>query len=262
MQLALVALLALFLQVHGQFRRDDGFQIVGLREPLGLHVVVHHQQRMLQIGAGEAVGLHLVQVPVHHVVTENGSEHRPDPALALTAFAHQHQHLLGLGRGDQAVAHILLQRGNVLRIQKFMEKAEPALRRRCVGDIGHRQPVPTVFFVLGERTIQKQRSVCHMDTVGLQRQIFQIGLRPQHLQDAVQLFGHTAADRSLELVVDQLFQLTLVGDPLVHREEGSLYADHRVLCQVFLAEQDLVDLLPVEPPRQLCYFLHSFHLFS
>ena len=65
-----------------------------------------------------------------------------------------------------------------------------------------------------------------------------------------------------KLVVDQLFQLALVGDALVHRKEGSLHADHRVLCQKLLTEQDLVDLLPVKPLRQLCYFLHLFHLFS
>ena len=52
---ALIALLALSFQIHFAFRRDDGLHIVGLSQRFQSHVVVDHQQHVLQVGAGKSV---------------------------------------------------------------------------------------------------------------------------------------------------------------------------------------------------------------
>lgn len=112
-------LLTFSFQVQRQLGSDDGFNVVGLGQGLQLHVIIHHHQQMLQIRSGEGTDFHLLNASGIHVVSQQGAHHEANSGLTLAAFAHQEQHLLSLGGRDQAVAHVFLQGGDVLRIQNL-----------------------------------------------------------------------------------------------------------------------------------------------
>ena len=107
-KLALVALNALALHVHLALRGHDGFDIIGLGQGAHVHIVIHHQEFALQVGAAESVVLYLLDAGSIHAVPEDGAHHQPDPALTLAAPADEHQHLLTLGGGEQAVPQVFL----------------------------------------------------------------------------------------------------------------------------------------------------------
>ena len=73
------------------------------------------------------------------------NRHRPDIVINV-ALTNEHQHLLSPGGGEQGVAQIFLQGGNVLRVQQFRQKAQPFFRRWCVRAIGNGQTVVAVGF--------------------------------------------------------------------------------------------------------------------
>ena len=70
---------------------------------------------MLQVSPAEAVVFHLLDTGGVHAVPQDGTHHQADSAFALAAPADDEQHLLGPGGGQQAVAQVLLQGGDVLR---------------------------------------------------------------------------------------------------------------------------------------------------
>ena len=119
--LALIALLALALQVHRHFGGDEGLEIVRGLQRLQLHIVIHHQQLVLQIGAGEGAALHLGDAAVFQVAAEHFLHHHADAALALAVVAlEQHHHLPAVCR-NQAVAEVFLQGQDVLRFQQVRQ---------------------------------------------------------------------------------------------------------------------------------------------
>lgn len=73
-----------------------------------LHVVIHHQKLVLQIGAGEGAALHLGYAAVFQVATEQLLHHHADAALALAAVALEQHHDLPAVRRKQAVAEVFL----------------------------------------------------------------------------------------------------------------------------------------------------------
>ena len=86
-----------------------------------LHVVIHHQQLVLQIGAGEGAALHLGDAAVFQVAAEHFLHHHADAALALAVVAlEQHHHLPAVCR-NQAVAEVFLQGQDVLRFQQVRQ---------------------------------------------------------------------------------------------------------------------------------------------
>ena len=116
---SLIALLALALQIHGHFSCNQRLEIVGRFQSLHLHVIVHHNQLMLQISSGKRATLHLGNAAVFQVVTQHLLHHNPDAAFALTAVAFQQHHGLPAVSGKNAIAEVLLQSKNVLVLQKF-----------------------------------------------------------------------------------------------------------------------------------------------
>ena len=109
----LIALDTLALQVQLGFGSDNRFDIVGLRQGVHVHVIVDHEQAAFQIGAGKAVVLHFLDAAVAGGIPHEPFQYQPDAGLALAALANDEHHLLSLGAGDEAVAKIFLQGGNV-----------------------------------------------------------------------------------------------------------------------------------------------------
>ena len=134
----LVALDTLALQVQLGFGGHDGLDIVGLGQGVHVHVVVDHQQAAFQIGTGKAVVLHFLDAAVAGGIPYEPFQYQPDAGLALAALADNEHHLLPLGAGDQAVAQILLQGGDVGIVQQFMQEGQPAFRAGCFGVVLHR----------------------------------------------------------------------------------------------------------------------------
>ncbi len=73
--ITLVALDTLALQVQLGLSSDDRFDIVGLGQGVHVHVVIDHQQAALQIGAGKAVILHLLDAAVAGGISHEPLEH-------------------------------------------------------------------------------------------------------------------------------------------------------------------------------------------
>lgn len=104
----LVALLTLALQIHRHFGSDEGLEIVGGFQRFQLHIVVYHQQLVLQIGAGKGATLHLGDAAVFHVAAQQLLHHHADAALTLAAVALEQHHDLPAVRRNQAVAEVFL----------------------------------------------------------------------------------------------------------------------------------------------------------
>ena len=67
---SLVTLDALALHVHFALGRDDGFDIVGLGQGAQIHIIVHHQEFVLQVRTAEPVALHLLDAGGIHAVAQ------------------------------------------------------------------------------------------------------------------------------------------------------------------------------------------------
>jgi len=134
----LVALDTLALQVQLGFGGDDGLDIVGLGQGVHVHVVIDHQQAAFQIGTGKAVVLDFLDAAVAGGISHEPLQHQPDAGFALAAFADNEHHLLSLGAGDQAVAQIFLQGGDVGIVQQLVQEGQPAVRAGGFWVIPHR----------------------------------------------------------------------------------------------------------------------------
>src|SRR5699024_8491079 len=94
-----------------------------------------------QVSTGKSVLRYFPDAAVLHVGTEQRSQHSADLALALAAVAFNHHYPLSLVAGNQAVADIFLQGGNVLRVEQAIQKFQPENRFRGIGVIGHGEAV-------------------------------------------------------------------------------------------------------------------------
>ena len=115
---ALIALLALALQVHLPLCGHDGLNIVGLAQGFHPHIIVHAEQGVFEVSTGEAVLRNFADAAILHVAAKQSGQHHTDLRLALAAAALDDHHALPLVAGDQAVADELLHRGNVLRVEQ------------------------------------------------------------------------------------------------------------------------------------------------
>ena len=119
----LVALDTLALQVQLGFGGHDSLNIIRFGQGVHVHVVVDHQQAAFQIGAGKTVVLHFLDVAVAGGISHEPFQYQPDARLALAALADNEHHLLPLGAGDEAVAQILLQGGDVGIVQQLVQES-------------------------------------------------------------------------------------------------------------------------------------------
>ena len=88
---------------------------------------------MFQIGTGKPVLGYFPDAAILHVGTEQSSQHSADLRLALAAVALNDHHPLSLIAGNQAVADIFLQGGDVLRVEQAIQKLQPENRFGALG---------------------------------------------------------------------------------------------------------------------------------
>ena len=119
----LVTLDALALQVQFGLGGHDGLNLIRFRQGIHVHVIVDHQQAAFQISKGKAIILHFLDSVVAGGISHEPLHHQPDAGLSLAAFANTEHHLLSLGAGDQAVAQIFLQGGDVGIVQQLVQES-------------------------------------------------------------------------------------------------------------------------------------------
>ena len=147
----------------GSYAESFGYGVV--RDLCG-HGIVDHQQAAFQIGTGKTVVLHFLDAAVAGGISHELFQHQSDAGLALAALADNEHHLLPLGAGDQAVAQIFLQGGDVGIVQQLVQKGQPAVRAGGFGVILHRQAVLAEQAALLKRAIRQMvHAVLEVDAV-------------------------------------------------------------------------------------------------
>ena len=225
-----------------------------------LHVIVYHQKLVLQIGPGKGAALHLGDTAVFQIVTQHLLHHHTDAAFSLAAVAFEQHHGLPAVGGDEAVAEILLQGQNVLILQKLRQKMQPCHRLRSVGIIFDGQAVAAELLLIGELTVQKQRTVGNMEPIFVYRKIGYIGFQLHHFKKSRCTFGKAAVEIGTEHFVDILAYTFFVSDTAILSKETAAHPHHRVLLQKVLAEPDLIyhfTVVPKGPFAGVFMFVHS-----
>ena len=247
---ALVALDTLALQVQLGFGGHDGLDIVGLGQGVHVHVIVDHQQAAFQISTGKTVVLDFLDAAVAGGVSHEPFQYQPDAGLALAALADNEHHLLPFGAGNEAVAQILLQGGDVGIVQQLVQKCQPAFRVGCLGVVLHRQAVLTEQAALLKRAVRQMvHAVVEVDAVLLDGKGVGKGQQFDGLQNAGDLFGQAGGDIFLDVLQDALLDLAFVLYRAVQRVQRSVDAFQRPLFQKGTAKLDFVNFLAVVPVR-------------
>ena len=247
---SLVALDTLALQVQLGFGGHDGLDIIRLGQGVHIHIIVDHQQAAFQIGAGKTVILHFLDAAVAGGISHEPLEHQPDAGLALAALADNEHHLLPLGAGDQAVAQILLQGGNVSIVQQLVQEGQPTVRGGGFGVILHRQAVLAEQAALLKRAVRQMvHAVLEMDAVLLDGERVGKGQQLDGLQNVGDLFGQAGGDIFLDVLQDALLDLAFVLHRSAQRVQCTVDAFQRPLFQKGTAKLDFIDLLAVVPVR-------------
>ena len=203
---------------------------------------------MFQISAGKTVLGNFADAAVLHVAAEQGGQHRADLALTLAAIALNDHHALSLVAGDQAVADIFLQSGNVLRVKKPIQKSQPAGRRGRIGIIGHRQAAThDIRFSLRKGAIQKQRAVCQMNAVSLRREILYQRRQLHQLHDIADFAGDIADRTAFQFLKNFSTQWQLIGHAAIRREKSPVCVDDFVSAEKIITKQGFIDTLAVKP---------------
>ncbi len=257
---SLVALSALFLQIHLALGRDHGLYVVGLAQCLDLHIVVHHQENVLQVGPGKAVFGDFGDAAILHIAAEQPRRDGSDLTFALAAAALDDHHPLSLCAGDEAVAEIFLQRGYIFGIEKAVQKQQPLFQRRRVGPVSHGQAAAdNLGSAVGESTVQSERAVCQMDVFSVRAEVVCVGGQLQDFDNIADLFRDVVAGAALESVVYFTPQRQIICDSAVQREELATGKHDLPRGQKLVAEQRLVDVFAVEPDGAVSLRSFAFH---
>lgn len=116
-----------------------------------------------------------------------------------------------------------------------------------VWQIAHGQAVVAVGLFRREAAVHEIGAVGHMDAVGLDGKGRRVGLQFDAGEQIGHQFGQSAGDAAGNRLQDLLADHRLVLHRSIHREQPAPDALHGVGRQKFLAEQHLVDVLPVIP---------------
>ena len=246
----LVALDTLALQVQLGFGGHDGLNIIRLGQGVHIHIIVDHQQAAFQIGTGKAVVLHFLDAAIAGGIPHEPFQYQPDAGLALAALADNEHHLLSLGAGDQAVAQILLQGGDVGIVQQLVQEGQPAVRGGSFRVVLHRQAVLAEQAALLKRAVRQMvHAVLEVDAVLLDGERVGKGQQLDGLQNVGDLFGQAGGDIFLDVLQDALLDLAFVLHRSVQRVQRSVDAFQRPLFQKGTAKLDFIDLFAVVPIR-------------
>ena len=102
-----------------------------------------------------------------------------------------------------------------------MKKAQPRFRAGRGRVVGHREAAAHDFILFcGERAVQKQRAVRHMNPVGLRREIIDMRCDFQQLDDAGYLLRNAGGRIRLDDLIDFRLERRFVGHASFRREEA------------------------------------------
>ena len=133
-----------------------------------------------------------------------------------------------------------------------MKKAQPRFWAGCRGIVGHRKTAAhDSVLSCGERAIQKQRAVRHVNPVGLRREIIDMRCDFQQLDDVGYLLRNAGGRIRFDDLIDFSLKWRFVGHASFRREEAVLGIEQLVRSQELPTERRLVDALPVVPGREL-----------
>ena len=216
---------------------------------------------MLQIRTSKSVLRYFPNAAILHIHTEQMPQYGTNLALALAAVSFNRHHPLSLITGNQAVADIFLQGGDVLRVEQAIQKFQPEDRFRSVGVIGHREAVADDFrFSLHKGPVQKECPVGKMNPVRFRRKIL-LQRRQFHQFHNVADFAGNVADRTaFQLIKNLSPQGQFIGHTAFGCEKSPVCEDDLVCLQELLTKQGFVDVFPIEPdghPVRLLVFLHG-----
>ena len=221
----LVTLDTLALQVQLGFGGHDGLNIIRLGQGVHIHIIIDHQQAAFQISAGKTVVLHFLDAAVAGGISHEPFQYQPDARFALAALADNEHHLLPFGAGDQAVAQIFLQGGDVGIVQQLVQKSQPAVRGGGFRVIFHRQAVLAEQAALLKGAVRQMvHAVLEVDAVLLDGKRVGKGQQLDGLQNVGDFFGPAGGDIFLDVLQDALLDLTFVLHRAVQRVQRAVDA--------------------------------------
>ena len=151
---------------------------------------------MLQVSTGKSVLGYFPDAAILHVGAEQSSQNSADLRLALAAAALNDHHPLSLVAGNQAVADIFLQGGDVLRVEQAIQKFQPENRFRGIGVVGHVETIADNFWLsLHKGPVQKKCAVGKVNPIRLRGKILH-QCRQLHQLHNVADFAGNVADRT------------------------------------------------------------------
>ena len=260
---ALIALFALLFQIHLVLRGNDGLDIVGLFQRFHAHIVVNHQVNVFQIGAGKPILGHLSDASVLRIASKQMRKHCSNLAFSFSAAALDEHHPLSLVAGNQAVSDVLLQAGNILGMQQLVEETQPDGRRRSVRGISNGKAAShNLVLFMCKPTIQKECSVCKMNSIRLWGKLVHVRRDFKQFDDAADFLGDAGGSVVFQHRVNIGFERRVVHHTAFRRKEGIFRVDDGVCFQKMLAKQGFIDGFPVEPCRPAVKRQDGFLLFQ
>ena len=205
--------------------------MVCLGQRFHLQVIIHHEQLVFQIGAGETVCLHLLDAAGVHVFAQQGAKNEPDTGLSFAALADENEHLLRFGDGQKGVAEILLHGGNILRFKEIVKEAQPVNRRGSLPVIGNRKAVEAEFLGGFKMPIEEVRAVGNVNSVHLNGQRCAVAGQLDGVQQLCgasgEVGGHMAGDHIIDLPSNGFF----VIHQTIHSKQSAVDTLHRMLLE-------------------------------
>ena len=203
---------------------------------------------MLQIGTGKSVLGYFPDAAILHVGAEQSSQHSADLTLAFTAVAFDDHHPLALVAGDQAVADVFLQGGNVLRVEQAIQKFQPENGLGCPGIVGHRETITDNFgFSLYKFSAQKKRPVGEVNPVRLRWKILHQRRQLHQLHNVADFAGDITDRTAFQLLKNLSPQGQLIGHTAFGREKSPVCEENLVRLQELLTKQGFVDVFSIKP---------------
>ena len=215
---------------------------------------------MFQIGTGKPVLGYFSDAAVLHVGAEQSPQHSADLRLALAAAAFNNHHSLSLVAGNQAVADIFLQGGDVLRVEQAIQKLQPENRFWGVGVVGHGETVADDFRLsLHKGSVQKKSPVGKVNPVRLRGKILHQRRQFHQFHNVADFAGNIADRTAFQLLKNFSPQGQFVCHTAFGREKSPVCEDDLVRLQELLTKQGFVDAFAIEPdghPVKLRFVFH------
>ena len=216
---------------------------------------------MFQIGTGKPVLGYFPDAAILHVGTEQSSQHSADLRLSFAAAALNDHHPLPLVAGNQAVADIFLQGGDVLRVEQTIQKLQPENRFWGVGLVGHGETVADDFRLsFRKSSVQKKRAVGKINPIQLRGKILHQRRQFHQLHNVADFAGNVADRTAFQLFKNLSPQGQLISHTAFGREKSPVCEDDLVRLQELLTKQGFVDAFSIKPdghPVKLRFVFHG-----